>query len=70
MSSENLHALCERLSQQALDLYFAIVSLMEVLNGSPQCDRLVSPARRQCRRRQPSPDKAGAVGRQQKPASL
>ena len=33
MSSENLHAPCERLSQQTLNLYFAIVSLMEELNA-------------------------------------
>src|ERR1700745_660351 len=33
MSSENLHAPRERLSQQTLNLHFAIVSLMEELDA-------------------------------------
>jgi hypothetical protein len=33
MSSENLHAPRERLSQETLNLHFAIVSLMEEDNG-------------------------------------
>jgi hypothetical protein len=33
MSSENLHAPRERLSQETLNLHFAIVSLMEELDA-------------------------------------
>ena len=37
MSSENLHAPRERLSQQTLNLHFAIVSLMEELDAIDWC---------------------------------
>jgi hypothetical protein len=45
MSSENLHAPRERLSQQTLNLHFAIVSLMEELeaiDAARVCHRRIS----------------------------
>jgi hypothetical protein len=61
MSSENLHAPRERLSQQTLNLYFAIVSLMEELNAidwyRQGADNAVDAS--------PRPTKPGAEGRQQ-----